>query len=254
MLSVAIITKNEEVRIPDCIKSVAFADDIVVLDSGSIDKTVEIAKNAGARIFIEDWQGFAKQKQSAVNHCLSDWVLILDADERVPESTAGIIMTALKSCSKETTAFGFKRKNFLHGKWIKHCGWYPDRIVRLVDRRQGRFDDRFVHENWKTEGVVKMLETDIEHFSFRNYSEMIAKMEHYSTLAAKELLQSQRTANSFSPLWHGLWMFFRTYFLELGVLDGFDGFIISTLNAGGSFLKYAKLKENIAAESHAKRK
>ncbi|RPI80108.1 MAG: glycosyltransferase family 2 protein [Desulfobacteraceae bacterium] len=245
MLSVAIITKNEEERLPDCLKSVHFADDVAVIDSESTDQTVAIAKNLGARIFIEPWKGYARQKQSAVDHCLHDWVLILDADERIPPETAMKISTALKNVSAETAAFGFNRKNILHGKWIKHCGWYPDRIVRLVHRKNGAFDERYVHESWHTRGKVTMLDADIEHISFRNYSEMIAKMDHYSGLAAKEFFKNKKPAHCCSPLFHGLWMFFRTYFMEWGCLEGFDGFMIATLNAGGSFLKYAKLIELI---------
>lgn len=250
MLSVAIITKNEEERLPDCLKSVHFADDIAVIDSESTDQTIAIAKNMGARVFIEPWKGYAQQKQSAVDHCLYDWVLILDADERVPPATAAKISETLKTVSAETAAFGFNRKNILHDKWIKHCGWYPDRIVRLVNRKIGKFDECYVHESWHTQGKVAMLETDIEHISFRDYSEMIVKMEHYSSLAAKEFLKNQKSVNRFSPLFHGLWMFFRTYFIELGLLEGFDGFMISTLNAGGSFLKYAKLIEFIEKDKN----
>jgi (heptosyl)LPS beta-1,4-glucosyltransferase len=243
MLSVAIITKDEEDRLPDCIKSVHFAEDIVVIDSESTDRTVEIAKNLEARVIIEPWKGYARQKQSAVDQCVFDWVLILDADERIPPATAEIIKNALSASAEEIDAFGFRRKNYLHGKWIKHSGWYPDPVVRLVNRKTGSFVDRSVHERWITKGTVKILDADIEHISFRNYSEMIGKMQNYSTLAAKELFKNKKTVNYFSPVLHGTWMFFRTYFLELGFLDGFDGLMISTLNAGGSFLKYAKLKE-----------
>jgi glycosyltransferase involved in cell wall biosynthesis len=243
MLSVAIITKNEEERLPDCLKSVHFADEIVVIDSESTDRTVEIAKSLGARVIIEPWKGYALQKQSAVDQCLFDWVLILDADERIPTATSEIILNTLGSQVEKIDAFGFRRKNFLHGKWIKHCGWYPEYIIRLVNRKRGSFIDRSVHERWITEGTVKRLDADIEHISFRNYSEMITKMQNYSTLAAKELFNNKKTSNSFSPFIHGTWMFFRTYILELGFLDGFDGLMISNMNAGGSFLKYAKLKE-----------
>lgn len=245
MLSVAIITKNEEDRLSDCIKSVHFADDVTVIDSESTDRTPEIARNLGARVFSEPWKGYARQKQSAVEQCLYDWVLILDADERVPPQTATRISEALITVTPDTAAFGFNRKNMLHGKWIKQCGWYPNRVVRLVNRKLGKFDDRQVHECWCPRGKVEMLEADIEHVSFRNYSDMIAKMEHYSSLAAKEFFENHRSVYRLSPLCHGLWMFFRTYVLERGFLEGFDGFMISTLNAGGSFLKYAKLIELI---------
>jgi (heptosyl)LPS beta-1,4-glucosyltransferase len=242
-LSVAIITKNEEERLPDCLESVTFADEVLVVDSGSTDGTVELAKSFGARVLIEAWRGYSGQKQYAVDQCLHDWVLILDADERIPRETAQGIMRELGRNDSTISAYGFRRKNYLHGRWIKHCGWWPDRIVRLVNRRAGGFDGRPVHEKWVTQGSVRELDAVIEHISFRNYSELLAKMENYSNLASKELFEKNARVNAFSPLLHGLWMFLRTYFLELGVLAGFDGFVISTTNAGGSFLKYAKARE-----------
>lgn len=242
-LSVAIITKNEEERLPDCLKSVSFADEVVVVDSGSTDKTLEKAKSSEATVLVEEWRGFSGQKQFAVDRCRHDWVLILDADERVPQETAAVIRRELSGRDNGIRAYSFRRKNYLHGRWIKHCGWWPDRIMRLVNRKSGSFDGRPVHEKWISEGRIKTLDAFIEHFSFRNYSELVAKMETYSNLASKELFEKNREPNALSPISHGLWMFMRTYFLELGFLDGFDGFIISTMSAGGSFLKYAKLRE-----------
>ena len=242
-LSVAIITKNEEERLPDCLKSVTFADEVLVVDSGSTDGTVALARSFGARVLIEAWRGYSRQKQYAVDQCLHDWVLVLDADERIPQETVQSIMRELAINDTTISAYGFRRKNYLHGRWIKHCGWWPDRIVRLVNRRAGGFDGRPVHEKWITQGSVKELDAVIEHISFRNYSELLAKMENYSNLSSKELFEKDAKVNAVTPILHGLWMFLRTYFLELGVLDGFDGFVISTTNAGGSFLKYAKARE-----------
>jgi glycosyltransferase involved in cell wall biosynthesis len=241
-LSVAIITKNEEERLPECLKSVTFADEVLVVDSESTDGTVELATSFGARVLIEPWRGYSGQKQYAVDQCLHDWVLILDADERIPQETAQVISRELARNDAEISAYGFRRKNYLHGTWIKHCGWWPDRIVRLVNRKVGGFDGRPVHEKWVTKGV-RELDAIIEHISFRNYSDLLAKMENYSNLASKEMFEKNARVNAITPILHGLWMFVRTYFLELGILDGFDGFVISTTNAGGSFLKYAKARE-----------
>jgi glycosyltransferase involved in cell wall biosynthesis len=241
--SVAIITKDEEDRLPDCLESVSFADEIVVVDSGSRDNTISIAKSFGCKVLTETWRGYAKQKQFAVDSCTNDWVLILDSDERIPDETAREIRELLAPHERDFAACSFLRKNFFHNRWVRHCGWWPDRIVRLVDRRRGRFNNLLVHESWITEGSVKDLGVTIEHRSFRNYSDLIHKLETYSTLAAEEMLRDGKSAGTLSPLSHGIWMFLRTYILELGVLDGFDGFIISTLNGGGSFMKYAKLRE-----------
>jgi (heptosyl)LPS beta-1,4-glucosyltransferase len=242
-LSIAIITKDEEERLSVCLESLGFADEVLVVDSGSTDGTVRVAKSFGARVLVEKWRGFSAQKQFAVDQCLHPWVLILDADERVPEETARAIRQALAGQGSTVSAYSFRRKNYLHGRWIRHCGWWPDRVVRLVDRRRGRFDGRPVHEQWLTEGSIQKLDAFIEHFSFKNYSQLVAKMERYSNLASRELFEKKTAANTLTPISHSLWMFIKTYFLELGVLDGFDGLVIAIMNAGGSFLKYAKLKE-----------
>ena len=242
-LSIAVITRNEEERLAVCLESTGFADEVLVVDSHSEDGTVEVAKSFGARVLTEEWRGFSGQKQFAVDQCSYDWVLILDADERIPEETSRIIGQAMAGHDTKNFAYSFRRKNFLHGRWIRHCGWWPDRIVRLVNRKKGRFDDRPVHERWITNGKVEGFDAVIEHYSFKNYSEIVAKMENYSNLASEELFCQGVRVNSLTPFSHGLWMFFRTYFIEMGLLDGFDGFMISAMNAGGSFLKYAKLRE-----------
>ncbi|MGM0426919.1 MAG: glycosyltransferase family 2 protein [Thermodesulfobacteriota bacterium] len=242
-VSVAIIAKDEEKRLPHCLDSLSFADEVLVVDSASGDRTVEIAKAFGARVLIEPWRGYAGQKQFAVNHCVHDWVLILDADEWISRETGNKVKSISDAPDPAIAAYSFLRKNFFHGRWIRHCGWWPDRVVRLVNRRVGQFNDPLVHEQWISNGKVKALELIIEHRSFRSYSDLIHKMDRYSTLAAQDMLKAGRGVKWFSPFSHGAWMFVRTYLLELGILEGFDGFMISVLNAGGSFLKYAKLRE-----------
>lgn len=240
-VSVMVITKNEEKRLVSCLESVSFAEDIVVLDSGSQDKTIEIAKSLGCRVFVEEWKGFGLQKQSAVGKTLYRWVLSLDADERIPPETAKVISQVVQD--PKAQAYSFPRKNFFHEKWIKHCGWWPDRVIRLFDKDKGRFKPVMVHESWVTEGKVINLNVPIEHYSFENYSHMINKLNQFSTAAARQLFEEGVRVTPFSPFLHGWWMFIRSYFLRLGILDGFDGFIISLLNAGGSFFKYARLLE-----------
>lgn len=243
LISVSIVAQDEADRLADCLQSVSFADEVLLVDSGSRDDTVSIAESFGCRVISQPWLGYARQKQYAVDHCRNDWVLIIDADERVPVETAGALAEVSNFTEKEYAGYSFLRKNFLHGRWIRHCGWWPNRVVRLVDRRLGRFSNDSVHERWLSDGTVKALDFHIEHHSFRNYADMIHKMQTYSTLAAQDMLRSGEHAWWWSPLSHGLWMFIRTYFLELGVLEGFDGFMISLLNAEGSFMKYAKLRE-----------
>ncbi len=242
-LSVAIITLDEEDRLPKCLESLSFADEIVVVDSGSQDNTVPIAESFGCRVLFQPWQGYAIQKQYAVDQCRNDLVLILDSDERVPEETSRIIEEIRVRNHGAYGGYSFFRKNFFHEKWIRRCGWWPNRVLRLVDRRQGRFSDDLVHEKWICDGPVKALDAIIEHYSFRNYADLISKMQSYSTLAAEQMFRKGRRSGWWSPISHGVWTFLRTYFIEMGILEGFDGFVISLTNAGGSFLKYAKLRE-----------
>ncbi|MDP2753539.1 MAG: glycosyltransferase family 2 protein, partial [Nitrospirota bacterium] len=151
-LSVAVITKNEEKQLPDCLKSVAFADDIVVVDSGSTDRTVEIAKEFGCRVFIEDWKGYGPQKNSAIEKCKYDWIFLLDADERVASELKELIIMVTEK--PDADAYSTKRKNYLHGKWLKHSGYWPDRQIRLVNKTKGLFQS-VIHEKWITNGRVQ---------------------------------------------------------------------------------------------------
>ncbi|MGD8701761.1 MAG: glycosyltransferase family 2 protein [Desulfosarcina sp.] len=243
-LSIAIIAKDEADRIATCIDSLGFADEIVVVvDERSRDDTLSIVRNAGCRAIQQKWLGYAKQKQLAVDSCSHPWVLIVDADERVPPQTAEAIQGLLDVPDPSVAAYSLTRKNILHGQWIRRCGWWPDRVIRLVDRTKGAYSEDLVHEQWVAEGPVQAIDHALEHHSFRNYADMLDKLQHYSTLAARQMHREGHSATWLTPMSHGLWMFVRTYFLELGMLAGFDGFMISILNAGGSFMKYAKLRE-----------
>jgi len=239
-LSVIIITKNEEERLPHCLKSVNFAEDIVVVDAGSQDRTIEIAKSFGCRVFIEKWKGYGPQKQSALEKTYYKWVLSLDADERIPPETAQIISQVIQA--PKAQAYSFLRKNFFHGKWIKYCGWWPDRVIRLFEKGHGKFEG-MVHETWVTEGKIIELKAPIEHYSYENYSQMLKKLDEYSSTRARELFHKGVKVTPLTPFLHGGWMFIRSYFLKLGFLNGLDGFVISFMNAGSSFFKYAKLLE-----------
>lgn len=242
-LSVAIITRNEEDRLPACLESAGFADEIVMVDSGSRDRSVEIANKFGCRVRVQPWLGFARQKQLAVDCCRNNWVLILDADERVPADTATCIQQLDLHVDTPAAAYSFNRRNFFDGRWMRRCGWWPDRVTRLVDRRRGRFSNRLVHEQWLADGRVEALSASLEHHSFRSYADLMVKLQLYSTLSAQEMLTAGDAVHWWSAPGHGLWMFIKTYLLQRGALEGFDGFMIAVLNAGGSFMKYAKLYE-----------
>ncbi len=241
LLSVAIITKDEEKRLPECLKSVSFADDIVVVvDSRSTDRTAEIAEEFGCRVFIEDWKGDGLQKNSAVNKCKHEWIFLLDADERISIEAKEVIVKVLQK--PEADAYRFKRKNYLHGKWMKHSGYWPDRQVCLVKKTKGSFHS-VVHEQWVTNGRVQDSDAHIEHYAFSNYSDMLETLNNYSTIIARELFTSGKRVTPLSPLYHGIGMFLKIYFLKWGILDGMDGLVTALTKAGGSFFKYAKLLE-----------
>lgn len=239
-LSAAIITKNEEDRLPECLRSISFCRDIVVVDSGSTDRTVGVAQDFGCRVFREDWKGYGPQKNSALSRCRHDWVLLLDADERLGEGGIEAVASVLRK--PEATAYTLKRKNFLHGRWLRHGGQWPDRQVRLVNRLCGEFRS-VIHERWETDGPVADLDACIEHRAFGGYADMLRTMDEYSTVAARELYAAGRRANVLSPAWHGAVMFLKIYLIERGLLDGMDGFVTALTKAGGSFFKYAKLLE-----------
>ncbi len=240
-LSVAIITKDEEIDLPGCLQSVSFAAEVVIVDCGSIDRTGEIARQFGARFFVEAWKGYGPQKNSALEKCSYDWVLIMDADERVPQETA-LKIGELVSGDGSADGYSFRRKNLFHGKWISSTDWWPDEVTRLFKKSKSRFEG-LTHERLVVDGVTKRLKCCIEHFSYNSYSELFRKLDDYSTEQAAQMLASGRRAGPADAVFRGAWMFFRNYFLRLGFTAGFDGFVISLSKGLGTFLKYAKLYE-----------
>ncbi|MDA8079481.1 MAG: glycosyltransferase family 2 protein [Nitrospiraceae bacterium] len=240
-LSVAVITKNEEKNLPRLLESVAFAAEIVVVDSGSADRTVEIAKQAGCRVFVEDWKGDGPQKNSAIDKCSHEWVLVLDADERIPEDT-GLEIKRIVADPSSADAYRFPRKNFFHGRWIRTCGWWPDRIIRLFRKHTGRYT-AITHGRWETTGSLADTALPIEHFSFTGYTHMLRVLEVRSRDMAQELYDEGRRATVLSPFLHGIAMFFKVYIQKRGFIEGFDGFVIALTRAGGTFFKYAILLE-----------
>jgi len=240
-LSVAIITKNEENRLPDCLASVAFAGDIVVVDSGSTDKTVEIAKRCGCRVYVEDWKGDGIQKDSAVSKCKNEWVLVLDADERLSEEAKSDVLRIITSASS-ADAYSLPRKCYFHGKWIKHGGWWPDRVVRLFRQKKGKYHG-ITHGVFITTGELQELDSWIDHYSFTDYEDMLKRLNTYSSFRANELFNENVASSYLGAVMHGVSMFFRSFVFKLAFLDGLDGLVIATTKAGGSFFKYAKLVE-----------
>ncbi len=240
-ISATIITYNEERNLPRAIESLRCADEILVVDSGSTDRTVEIAEKLGARVMESPWPGYAKQKNLAAENAAHDWILSLDADESLSESLEGEIWR-LKKNGPEFDAYTMPRMAQYLGRWIRHSGWYPDRKVRLYHRRKACWHGEFVHESVKVEGRIGHLESNLLHFTCESLSEHLKVMDRYTTLAAEQLL-----AIGEKPTWGRLifeppWTFFQTYVLKAGFLDGVEGLAIANMAALYNFVKYAKAR------------
>lgn len=239
-LSVTVITKNEAENIEACLRSVPFADQVVVLDSGSTDNTVQAAQSLGAEVSVSlDWQGFGIQKNRALALASSDWVLSLDADERLSPELQEEIRTVLEAPAFD--AYSFPRLSSYCGQYMHHSGWYPDRVTRLFRRQTAQFSDDLVHEKILTSGTVGKLKSHMLHESYRNFEAVLDKANRYSSAGAQSLLNKGKTASLGTALGHGLWAFFRTYFLRLGFLDGRMGFVLAISIAESTYYRYLKL-------------
>lgn len=240
MLSVIIITKNEEAHIVACLQSVQFADEIIVLDSGSTDQTCELALAYGAQVHhTADWPGFGAQKNRALALASHEWVLSIDADERVPETLAAEIQTVLQN--PEADAYTVARLSCFAGRWIRHSGWWPDRLVRLFRRGAGHFKDVRVHESVVVQGHVSDLRGHLLHYPYDSLETLITKTNHYSTAAALSLYERGKQIHIAGIVVKALWTFIRIYILRRGFLDGRAGFILAGVAASGSFFRYSKL-------------
>lgn len=241
-ISVTIITHNEEENIEDCLKSVRWADEIVVVDSYSTDKTVEICKKYKVKTVKNKWLGYSNQKNLAIDKARNEWILSIDADERI---TKELLDEIRKEFEKDIPIDGFyiARKNFFLGRWIKHCGWYPDYNLRLFKRSKGRFIEREVHEKAEVKGETKFLKHPLEHYTYKTLSDFISRLDRYSTLSAIELHKKGRTAGWPHLTVRPVTMFLRMYFLKKGFLEGFYGILLSGLYSFYTFSKYAKLWE-----------
>lgn len=239
-LSVIIITKNEAENIGPCLESVAWADEIIVVDSGSTDATVEICRKHGAQVYVHDWQGFGVQKNRALSHATHEWVFSIDADERVSAELCAAIKTALLK-KDGCPAYRVSRLSSYCGRFMHHSGWYPDHIVRLFRRDTARFSDALVHESIEIQGKIGILQGELLHYSYKNLEQTLDKLNSYSTAAAKVQQQRGKQANLATAVVHGLWSFLRTYFFRAGFLDGREGFMLAVLNAEHSYYRYLKL-------------
>ncbi|HME10315.1 MAG TPA: glycosyltransferase family 2 protein [Bryobacteraceae bacterium] len=240
-ISAAIIAQNEERNISRVIESLRCCDEILVVDSGSSDRTVEIASKLGARVVESPWRGYAGQKNFAAEQCENDWILSLDADESLSEALEAEIWQ-IKKNGAEYDAYTMPRLAQYLGSWILHSGWHPDRKVRLFDRRKAHWVGKYVHESVVVDGPIGRLESNILHFTCSSLSEHLKTMDRYTTLAAEQIIDEKRKVGLMQVLLDPPWTFFRAYVLHRGFLDGLEGLAIAYMAAFYNFLKYAKAR------------
>lgn len=240
-LSAVVITRNEEAMLAECLQSVAFADEIVVVDSFSNDRTVEIARAHGARVLeTTDWPGFGPQKNRAIELSTCDWILSIDADERVTPELASEIRAAVQSADA-AAGYQLSRLSRYCGRYIRHSGWFPDHVTRLFKRGRGRFSDDLVHERVIVDGSVGRLNGLLLHESFGSLEQVLDKVNRYSSLSARQMDAAGKRGSLAGAVLHGLGAFVRTYLFKAGFLDGREGFMLAVSNAEGAYYKYLKL-------------
>jgi len=238
-LSVTIITLNEERRIEKCIKSVSFADEIIVVDSGSRDQTIEIAENAGARVIHQEWLGYGRQKQFAVEQAANEWVLCLDADEWLSPELSKSIHSVLEH--PEFSAYQFPRRNRFMGRWLRHGEGYPDWSLRLFDRNHAHWSEDEVHEKVVPDGETGKVSGDLMHESEETLKQYLAKQDSYTTLQARRLRGEGKESSIIKMVLSPIVRFIKFYLIRRGFLDGAPGLVHILIGCHNSSMKYAKL-------------
>ena len=241
-LSVILITRNEEANLEACLASLeGVAQQIVVVDTNSSDGTLEIAQKYGALISQpSDWPGFGPQKNRALALATEEWVLSLDADERLTPALKSEIITAIHH-SAQVDCFAIPRLSWYCGRFIRHSGWSPDYVDRLFRRGTAQFSDDLVHERLIPSGQVAKMKNPMLHYSFMNYSQVLQKLDRYSTASAEQAYAKGKKSSPLKAVLHGVWAFFRTYVLRAGFLDGPQGFALAISNGQGTYYRYIKL-------------
>ena len=239
-LSVVIITLNASAHIKQCLESVKWADEIIVLDSGSTDATLEICKAYTSRVHTTDWPGFGRQKNRAIDYATKEWVLSLDADESLTPALQTEIQTVMQA-QTHITAYQIKRLSTFMGKRIEYGDWGRDWVVRLFKQGSARFSEALVHESLTTNGPVGTLHATMDHDTVTSIEAALQKMNDYSTLCTQQMKAKGRKASFATACLHGTWSFCRCYFIKRGFLDGKAGVLVALLTAQGSFYKYIKL-------------
>ena len=242
-LTVITLTLNEEANIRACLESVAWADELIVVDSGSTDATVAIAREFTPHVHSIAWPGYGAAKNYALDRAAGEWILWLDADERVTPELAEEIRAMLQRSEVAVSGFEVARRAYFLGKWICHCGWYPARVVRIFRKERGRVSDLRVHERLELKGEVAITRNDLLHYTDPNLHHYLGKFNRYTSLAAEDLDRAGRGVRILDLSLRPLFQFVKMYFLRRGFLDGVPGFILCVLSAAYVFTKYAKLWE-----------
>ncbi|MCK6605493.1 MAG: glycosyltransferase family 2 protein [Ignavibacteriaceae bacterium] len=240
-LSVIIIAGNEERNIRDCLKSASFADEIVVVDSFSTDKTVEIAREYTPKVYQKKWEGYAVQKRYSLEMATHEWVMSLDADERITPALKDEILGLMKN-EPQYDGYYIPRKTYFNGKWIKSCGWYPGYQLRLFRKSKTTVTTRLVHEGFEVDGKTGRLKGDIDHFTHESIEQTIKKINHYSSLEAEEKWQ-RKHVSGLSIILHPIAAFFNHYIVKRGITDGIEGLMISVFHAMTNLMTYMKMYE-----------
>ncbi|MGA7161510.1 MAG: glycosyltransferase family 2 protein [Bacteroidota bacterium] len=241
-LSVIVITRNEERNIVACLDSVKWAEEIVVVDAESTDATAAMARQFTQKVFVEPWKNFSEAKEFAVTKSRHEWILWIDADERVTPELATEIQSLLNSMPSKA-AYSIARRAFFLGRWMKHSGWYPGRVARLFRKGSASFSSVAVHEGLNVQGPVGELRNDLLHFTDPNLYHYMGKFNRYTTLASKDSFESGRRFRPVDLFVRPPWLFFKMYIVRLGFLDGVPGLLLAFLSSAYVFTKYAKLWE-----------
>jgi glycosyltransferase involved in cell wall biosynthesis len=247
-LSAAIVVLNEEERLRACLESVVWADEIVVVDAGSSDKTMAIAREFTDRALFRAWDGYGAQKNFALGQCRGDWLLSIDADERVPDALRDEIQATIRDDRPEV-GYYLPRRNVFQGRWVRHGGLYPDWQLRLFRRGRGAFLERAVHESVRVDGPTGRFAVPLVHESYRSVADAVARLNRYSDLAATDLARAGRGGSLADLLVRPAWRFLSMYFLRAGCLDGWRGLVLAALHAHYVFLRAAKVRERAGTRS-----
>jgi glycosyltransferase involved in cell wall biosynthesis len=244
-ISAVIITLNEERNLERCLKSlIGVADEIVVLDSHSTDRTIDIANQYNASIYQEKFTGYVRQRNIANEKAAHDWILALDADEELTPELARSILEVKQNTKYD--AYQFSRLTNYCGKWIKHCGWYPDKKIRLVNRTKGSWKGEQVHEYWgmhDSTAKIGHLKGDLLHYSFYTISDHVRQIEKFTEMSARAAVENGKSCSILKILIAPQWGFFVSYVVRFGILDGYYGLLVCKLSAYASLLKYSKIRQ-----------